>query len=468
MHKHVFISFFLLICIPAFSQWQNEKVDLGELTENSKRFVDFKIHNPTKNKIYILRVNHNPETSYRLSSDLILPDSSIVLRTQVNPKKKGEFNYTFSVHLSNLSTPIEYTVTGNLISILSTNNSLTQCPDFNQSPINYANQEKKITIITVDKETGEKLGNSTVSIIHNGIPAGTWITGTSGAFKDKFPPGYFYFLVSHTNYLNKEDGIYVSPEISEITIPLIRSTPRTAIPELATQIPTDDGAKLTDKVAKNELEKQLEKEIDTTQNTPLPELASVPADNFSTEYFKNLNVIFVLDVSSSMKMTGKMDLLKYSLNQLVSKLRTDDIMGIVTYANTAQVFQAPVKGYEKEVLATAVSSLKPLGMTAGGKGIKLGYKQVLKNYSVDKANLVIIITDGAFNRDSDDYQKTVKKYAKKGITCSVVGILAKEKDAELMDEAAKFGKGRYIPIQKLADAHTGLVNEIRISTFKKK
>jgi Ca-activated chloride channel family protein len=106
-------------------------------------------------------------------------------------------------------------------------------------------------------------------------------------------------------------------------------------------------------------------------------------------------------------------------------------------------------------------------MTAGGKGIKLGYKQVLKTYQKDKANMVIIITDGAFNKDSDDYQKTVKKYAKKGIVFSVVGIQTREKDASLMLDAASFGKGRYIPINKLADAHTGLVNEIRIATFKK-
>jgi len=38
--------------------------------------------------------------------------------------------------------------------------------------------------------------------------------------------------------------------------------------------------------------------------------------------------------------------------------------------------------------------LKASGMTAGGAGIKLGYKQNLKSYLDDGVNQVIVITDG--------------------------------------------------------------------------
>ena len=105
-------------------------------------------------------------------------------------------------------------------------------------------------------------------------------------------------------------------------------------------------------------------------------------------------------------------------------------------------------------------------MTAGGKGIKLGYKEVMKNYDAHKTNMVIVITDGAFNKDSEDYQKTVQKYAKDGVVFSVVGIQTRERDAQLMQEAADFGNGRFVPIQKLADAHSNLTQEIRIASFK--
>jgi Ca-activated chloride channel family protein len=138
----------------------------------------------------------------------------------------------------------------------------------------------------------------------------------------------------------------------------------------------------------------------------------------------------------------------------------------VTYANTAEVFQSPASGDNKEELQQSISKLKPLGMTAGGKGIKLGYKEVMKNHDPNKANMVIVITDGAFNKDSEDYQKTVQKYAKDGVIFSVVGIQTRERDAHLMEEAAHFGNGRFVPIQKLADAHSNLTQEIRIASFK--
>jgi len=39
------------------------------------------------------------------------------------------------------------------------------------------------------------------------------------------------------------------------------------------------------------------------------------------------------------------------------------------------------------------------------------------------------VTDGDFNRNSTDYLKYVKKYKKKGINMSIVGILNSEKVA---------------------------------------
>lgn len=443
--------------------------DFGKIEAGSKRYVDLNIGNPKTQKIYILRVEHSPEVTYRLTSDLILPDSSVHLRLQVNPKKTGAFHFVVKLHLSDqTSAPIMYQLKGNLTEELSGDGYLTQCPDFNAIPLK-SNKTSELEIITIDKETKERLSKTTVSIIHNGQPSGTWITGKLGLFREKLPPGFFYFIVSKEGYLTKEAGVYVGPEISEITIPLSKD-PKYGQP-VPTSKPDIDSIDVAMELPKPEAQKKLDEQmtnesIDTIATKIIPELASIPVDNFDADYFKDVNVIFVLDVSSSMKMDEKMELLKYSLNQLVAKLRPQDKMGLVTYANTAEVFQVPTSGDQKAALQKSISDLKPLGMTAGGKGIKLGYKEVMKNYDPNKANMVIIITDGAFNKDSEDYQKTVQKYAKQGVIFSVVGIQTREKDAVLMKEAAEFGHGRFVPIQKLADAHSNLTTEIRIASFR--
>ncbi len=447
----------------------DDVLDFGKIDAGSKRYIDLNIGNPKTQKIYILRVEHSPEVTYRLTSDLILPDSSVHLRLQVNPKKTGAFNFVVKLHLSDqTNAPIVYQLKGVLTEELASDGYLTQCPDFGATPAK-STKPSELEIITIDKETKERLSKTVVSIIHNGRPSGTWITGKLGLFKEKLPPGFFYFIVSKEGYLTKEAGVYVGPEISEITIPLSKD-PKYGQPVPGSK-PEVDSIDIAQELPKQEAQKKLDEQmtnekIDTIATKIIPELASIPAENFDADYFKDVNVIFVLDVSSSMKMGEKMELLKYSLNQLVAKLRPQDVMGLVTYASTAEVFQSPTSGDQKEELQQSISGLKPLGMTAGGKGIKLGYKEVMKNYDPKKANMVIIITDGAFNKDSEDYQKTVLKYAKQGIIFSVVGIQTREKDAALMKEAAEFGHGRFVPIQKLADAHSNLTTEIRIASFK--
>ncbi|TSJ42027.1 vWA domain-containing protein [Fluviicola chungangensis] len=464
------IVYVVLSCGFLHGQQSNSEdyLDYGAIDKQSKRYIDLNIGNPGDDKVYILRVEHSPEVTYRLTSDLIQPLSTVQLRIQVNPSQKGDFNYVLKLYMSDQVNPVIYRLTGTVTEELPDDNYLTKCPDFNAIPAG-PNSPSELTIITINKATKEPLSKSTVSIIHNGQPSGTWITGRLGKFSEKLPPGFFYFVVSKEGYLTKEAGIYVGPEISEITIPLSQNPAydppvptKEPIPE-----PQEIAQQLPPKEAQEKLNEQMTNEsIDTTTQKVMPELVAIPAENFDPSYFKDVNVVFVLDISSSMKMGEKMDLMKYSLNQLVSKLRPQDKMGLVTYANSAEVFQSSTSGDHKEELQKSISNLKPIGMTAGGKGIKLGYKEVMKSYDPNKANMVIIITDGAFNKDSEDYQKTVQKYAKDGIVFSVVGIQTREKDAHLMEEAAHFGNGRFVPIQKLADAHSNLTQEIRIASFK--
>lgn len=359
--------------------------------------------------------------------------------------------------------PLTFTVTGNVLELAKKDFNTTACPDFNATP--RQNESTVITIVTFDKETREPLSKSKVVVIRNGVPAGAWITGNKGAFEVKSPSGYFYFLATHEGYLNKEAGVYVGPEIHEISIPLTRDTELI----VATPIVTDtiEEAQELNSEEAAEIIAEVISETDSVE-TINPNLVEVDPDNFDEQFFKPVNIEFVIDISSSMKQGDKMELMKYALNQLVGELREVDRMGIVTYADNAHIFQSPTLCDRKEVILKAVSELSPQGMTAGGKGIKKGYNELMLNYDPTKTNIVIVITDGAFNKDSDDYQKVVKRYAKKGVIFSVVGIKSNTNDTRRMTEAATFGGGRFIAISQLSDAQNKLFQEIRTASFKGK
>ncbi|MFN5983227.1 MAG: VWA domain-containing protein [Fluviicola sp.] len=462
------IWLFLLFPFALFSQTKiNVKTfDFGDISTNSPRYADMVLTNPTTKDAYILRVEHSPDVIYKTNVDVIKPNQTLIIRFQVNPKKKGDFNYVLRVYISDLEQPFEVRLKGNLLDEINYSDFKTKCPDFNAVPPN-SQEVPELTIIVVDKETREPLSKSTVSIIRNGKPAGAWKTGRQGSFKAQVKSGLFYFYASHDGYFPKEAGVFVGPEIREITIPLIKDS--TLKEELIVETPTEEAIEIPIEEVEETIASQIPPPaIDSVTKVQLPELASLDPMNFDQSYFADVNAIFVLDISSSMTMGNRMELLKYSLNSLVGHLRNSDRIGIVTYSDKAQVFLGPTLASSKSDIEQAVDDLKPHGLTAGGRGIKLGYKEVMKNYDPNKANMVIIITDGAFNKDSDDYQKIVRKYSKKGVTFSVVGVEARPKDAELMTAAATYGKGRYVDIKELSDAQHKLFQEIRLSSFKKK
>jgi Ca-activated chloride channel family protein len=215
-----------------------------------------------------------------------------------------------------------------------------------------------------------------------------------------------------------------------------------------------------------DLARELEEKTSSAETPAAVSLDSIPLSEFREEHFKPVNVVFVLDVSASMGSNEKFDLLKFSLLQLSDLLRPQDRITLVTYASEAKVLLPASSGQDKETIRGEIKKLRASGQTAGTTGIKLGFKEAEKSFISDGSNLVIVITDGAFNKNNGDYLSIIEKYSEKGIVFSVVGIKNLPKDEINMREAAGKGKGAYVPVFKLTDARQNLIREIRRAAFK--
>ena len=316
-------------------------------------------------------------------------------------------------------------------------------------------------------------------MIQNGRAIWSDRTDKKGKIKKDATLGLSYFFAKHEGYLTAELGTYVNTQRNVVVIELPKD------PSYCLPPPINETELIVETVPEPELiveqtpippieievtellETQLRNEVVTSTNEELPPaLTELENDNFEETYFNPINVTFVLDISSSMNQSEKIELMKYSLNQLTDMLRPQDRISLVTYATDTRVILPPTSGASKEEIYTEVAKLKASGMTAGGEGIKLGFKQADAGFITNGVNHVIVITDGAFNRNSDDYKKYIKKYEKKGIKMSIVGIRNQEKDEEAMRQAAKLGGGSYIPIFKLVDAQTNLKQAVRGMCFK--
>lgn len=490
MNRILFISLLLLIPKLFFGQIAVDKThyDFGDIYAHSERFVDFHFKNTGAARAFVLRVEKQENIAFQVSSYAIDPSESAVVRIQIAQKKKGAFSYTIPVYLSDRDVPLIIKITGNIKEVAPDLNALTDCPTFNRRPSDGNPMDFMLTVVTVDKQTKKVIEKSRVEVLQQGLTIGDWRTDKDGKVQKKIPLGFTYFYASKEGYLPNEMGAYVNfqrnyivielerlpappPVIEEPVVQIVQTTPNPPVQPVPTNPEPEEiewviGVEPTKPVTQPQPENPVVAPALILVNQPeIPALADIPQEDFNPEYFMPNNIVFVLDVSSSMNAMERLDLMKLALIELMKYVRPEDKITVVSYGNNAQVLVPTTSGDKKDEIIEKVSKIKATGLTAGGQGIKLGYKMAQRAFIPGANNQIIVITDGAFNKDSNDYERTVKRNTPRGYVLSVVGIKNKPEDESKMTEVALMGNGRFIGINTILDARTKLIEEIRQASY---
>ena len=98
-------------------------------------------------------------------------------------------------------------------------------------------------------------------------------------------------------------------------------------------------------------------------------MIAIQAKDISYEAAPANNLVFLIDVSGSMRSNEKLDNVKASLALLVENLREIDYVSIVTYASTAEVVLEPTSGDNKDAILEVLNGLSANGGTNGSGGI---------------------------------------------------------------------------------------------------
>ncbi|MDX8523938.1 von Willebrand factor type A domain-containing protein [Mesorhizobium sp. MSK_1335] len=180
------------------------------------------------------------------------------------------------------------------------------------------------------------------------------------------------------------------------------------------------------------------------------------------------NLVFLIDVSGSMDEPDKLPLLKSAFRLLVSKLKADDTVSIVTYAGNAGTVLMPTKAAEKQKILAAIDNLSPGGSTAGEEGIREAYKLAQQSFVKDGVNRVMLATDGDFNvgqTDDEDLKRLVESERKTGVFLSVFGFGRDNLNDRMMQTIAQNGNGTAAYIDTLAEAQKVLVDDASSTLF---
>lgn len=176
-----------------------------------------------------------------------------------------------------------------------------------------------------------------------------------------------------------------------------------------------------------------------------------------------VQLVFLLDVSGSMKDDDKLPLLIHSLDLLLDELDERDRVAIVTYASGAQVVLPSTSCAEKDTIRAALKSLRADGSTHASAGIELAYQVAAEGFVQGGNNRVLLATDGDFNVGVTGHtglQQLIATKAAGGVFLTVLGFGTgnyKDDTAELL---ADKGNGQYAYIDSLNEAHRVLVAEM--------
>ncbi len=176
------------------------------------------------------------------------------------------------------------------------------------------------------------------------------------------------------------------------------------------------------------------------------------------------NLVFLVDVSGSMKRANKLPLLKQALRLLVDELGADDRVSLVVYAGASGVVLSGASGADKTRINDALGRLAAGGSTNGAAGIDDAYRLARENFIEGGNNRVILCSDGDFNvgrTGTDQLVRMIEDEAKSNIFLTVLGFGMGNHNDAMMEQISGRGNGNYFFIDTIREAQKVLVQDMQ-------
>lgn len=171
---------------------------------------------------------------------------------------------------------------------------------------------------------------------------------------------------------------------------------------------------------------------------------------------KAANLVFLIDVSGSMKSPDKLPLLVQSFQLLLKSLNEEDRVSLVVYAGRQAVLLNPTAIDEdgRRAVDEALGKLSAGGSTNGAAGISTAYDLARKGFIEGGVNRVVLATDGDFNVGTTDHTellKLVKNQAEGQISLTILGFGQGNLNDNLMEQLTNHGDGNYFYLDSLRE-----------------
>ena len=196
---------------------------------------------------------------------------------------------------------------------------------------------------------------------------------------------------------------------------------------------------------------------DTTQQKPVK---FSPLEGYATN-----NLVFLIDVSSSMNQPDRMPLLKESMKYLVNELRPTDRVAILTFSSYTKEVLSSTPVLQKELIFNTIDRLTYGSTTNGGTALDMAYKAASKSFIQKGNNRIVLASDGMFTSGEKEYKKmqqTIESGKEKGISLSIF-CFGKNTDyvKSKLEKLTHAGSGNYANITTIDESKLHMLEEAK-------
>lgn len=223
-----------------------------------------------------------------------------------------------------------------------------------------------------------------------------------------------------------------------------------------TQQPRDNSNRLPDPT-----QAVISPSVALTKPSPkqTPELQN-PAQ-LPVEDYKPNNIVFLVDVSGSMRDSLKLPLMKTAMHVLVDAVRDIDRVCLVTYADTVKTLVEGISGADKPILHRMVDSLYAKGQTKGNKAILFSQLLAQRYFIEGGNNQILMATDGKFSFRVKDQGVWSQRQGTKPVVLSTVAFGGDREAMANLKGIARIGGGSFIHIRKRDGSRDKLLEEVK-------
>jgi uncharacterized protein YegL len=437
----------------------------GALENGATLLSVFTFTNPGAKNLYILSAKGSRAVTLEFSRRAVATGATDSVVVRYTPSAKGPFKESVEVILSALDKPVKLEISGNIKNY--NQDFLTSCFRFGSSNTPGVFRFEH-TGTVIDAVTGKPIVGATIQLVDIGGIRGDLKSNRSGTYSKEVTPGLYEFVVTAPNYIGVYHEQYINPQKPDVTFKLEPLKPEEILvvntpvqePEPIGEIPAPGTTTPIPPV----------KPTKPTPPTPPALIKPVAKEGeLSYDEYRPNNVVFLIDVSGSMKDSLKLPLLKQSMINLLGTLRPIDRLAIVTYADGANIVLSSTPVTDKARIQGIIDGLTAAGKTEGGKGMKKAYRVAESNFIPGGNNQIILATDGAFSslgEEEGELSRLIDTGVRDGISLSILGFGNKKYALETMQKFAKQGNGSYHTILTKEDSQGVLVDEIKSRSKK--